>query len=306
MDPQGAQTSSPADLKPVFIGENYFNLGTTTNVTSNSVIQSVLNSPPLFPPFKFGCKICLATFQDENEVEIHYKSRRIADRKYRCCACQKTFRDNSQLSVHGRRHTGEQPFECKECGKKFSINGNLTKHMRIHKGEKRFECAICKKKFMQHAHLQDHMETHAGGSQHINQIKRCCFNKLFIGERPHTCSLCDCSFKTQARLTKHLKRHEDDHQTRKKKRYVQCPICMESIRKGQPFTLHLEKEHKDQNTFSCTECQESFKNVADLQSHYRTQHSNTRFICTFCNKMFTCSSYFRRHQNTHKGNYAGL
>lgn len=113
-------------------------------------------------PSENTCKICGITFSNVEEIENHYKSRRLAYKRYKCCACDKTFRDNSSLNVHGRRHTGEQPFACNECGKKFSINGNLVKHVRIHKGEKRFECDICTKKFMQYAHLQDHMETHAG------------------------------------------------------------------------------------------------------------------------------------------------
>lgn len=99
-------------------------------------------------------------------------------------------------------------------------------------------------------------------------------------------------------------KHRRSHRAREKKvkrrkRYYQCPVCLESVRGPNYLLLHLENKHKGHESFSCATCKETYKDVNELQNHYRLNH--TPFVCV-CGKTFTCGSYLRRHQNTHKGN----
>ncbi|VEN54352.1 unnamed protein product, partial [Callosobruchus maculatus] len=226
------------------------------------------------------CKVCNQRFGDEEELQMHHKSRRLADRSYKCCGCDKIFRDNTQLIVHTRKHTGEKPFTCKICGKNFSVNGNLSKHMRIHTGEKKYECDTCERRFTQFAHLEDHMRVHSG-------------------DRPYQCETCKFGFKTKARLRKHEKSHEG---TKITKRTVQCPLCSKLMRNIKQLMAHLESQHEDDSAelFSCQLCPKSYKNVFALNHHMRV-HGAKDFQCTICEKAFTSASHLRRHLNSHTG-----
>nr|CAH7715624.1 unnamed protein product [Callosobruchus chinensis] len=229
---------------------------------------------------EISCKVCNQQFGDDEELQLHHKTRRLADRSYKCCGCEKIFRDNTQLIVHTRKHTGEKPFTCKICGKNFSVNGNLSKHMRIHTGDRPYQCETCKFGFKTKARLRKHEKSHEGTK---------------ITKRTVQCPLCSKLMRNIKQLMAHLEsQHEDDSAE-----LFRCQLCPKSYRNV--FSLNHHMRVHGAKDFQCTICEKAFTSASHLRRHLNSHTGVRPFLCQVCLRPFPSQQNMKRHMMTHTG-----
>lgn len=252
-------------------------------------------------------------------------------KKLRCQYCDKAFAKNFDLQQHIRAHTGEKPFQCIVCGRAFAQKSNVKKHMSTHKvwptgagstlpqqqppqvqqveepvesemsviteiqeegkeEEKRtmklvvdnsYICQYCNDKFKSYFQLKTHMVVHKS-----EQVYKCV---------QKTCSE---SFKDLDSFLQHVKTHENEMQYR-------CHMCNKFFQSLYELGVHqythsLYPNHPVKpgpKHFQCTKCMNKYSSPEALEHHLATSsHSHP---CPYCEKVFTCERYLRRHLPFH-------
>lgn len=105
-----------------------------TEIDSNESVdnsQAIIDSTEELDSIK--CLHCQATFNSEEELDLHAKTH--AKKRIKKSLCKKVG-------------SGEN-LTCKICNKVYLKASNLTAHMGTHTGIKPYECKICFKRFTQ-------------------------------------------------------------------------------------------------------------------------------------------------------------
>ena len=109
----------------------------------------------------FECKYCKAKYSDKYRLSEHEKAYckfSPKDLKYGCDICLSTFNAEVKLKAHVKRmHTAKTyDYECKICGKSFYGKANLYTHSYIH--NPKHQCGICYKTFSVKRDLENHCQ----------------------------------------------------------------------------------------------------------------------------------------------------
>lgn len=66
------------------------------------------------------------------------------------------------------------------------------------------------------------------------------------------------------------------------------------------YDFGLNVDTKPKKSYHCSKCDLEFKSLKEIANHRKsTDHKNTKYQCTICNKVY-CSKYYKRHMAYHK------
>ncbi len=219
-------------------------------------------------PFMCKHQDCLQRFPKSNMLREHLARHRAERRK---------AQDEADEKEDGER------FECEfpGCNKTYGKKHHLKEHERKHTGDMRYPCEVCGKKFYIQAHMKRHMYSHTGLKPHVCRWKCGLTFASYGGRMKHErithyednplqteCDICGRPFKNQQQLTKHRMTHLNPSE-RQEYRCSFCNIMLDSIK----LRIKHEERHKDGDTFSCQDCNRSFKNEKNLNHHVKMHHT---------------------------------
>ena len=98
------------------------------------------------------------------------------------------------------------------------------------------------------------------------------------------CPQCGKTYETNKELHDHYCRNRPQ---------VKCESCGEIFTSHQNLKIHNDSIHKEK-TFSCTECEEVFKQSSSLYRHKRL-HTSDSFNCDGCSKTFVRKDKLNLH-----------
>ncbi|XP_055680601.1 zinc finger protein 260-like isoform X2 [Lutzomyia longipalpis] len=200
---------------------------------------------PLLDDDDIPCKFCRKRFVSQHLLELHMATHtRI---KVPCSICSKAFFSDIALGNHIK-----SSHECEECGEMFKCRAEVQSHQwQIHR----------------------EIVSNAEGSDVVKPVKRAI-----------TCQTCGKAFRHKCFLKKHL---EDGC---RKKKVFKCRHCPQMFAYQKARKNHISKRHPRQSSsqkdwedwgppknvrnFSCSSCQDEFKNREQLNEHIRKTHHN--------------------------------
>ena len=148
------------------------------------------------------------------------------------------------------------------------------------KKQEKFVCNFCENELL-HRHA---MERHMYGN-HDNP-------------RPFACTKCDMPFSTRAECARHLQDHklaESKGLTSVENVYFKGYICMRCLYKFTlPGDLDVHKKNCRKEPKVCIFCGKGFKKCSSLKKHIADMHEGDQEMCDVCNKMVTNLSAHKR------------
>lgn len=112
---------------------------------------------------KHPCPECQKKFTTKQKMHRHLWIHR--KKTYSCEMCVATFEEQGELDRHRlTEHPMDSPYVCQECGKCFASRQGLWEHGRVHGSGSAglFKCTICKKTFTSRQGYLIHNRMHTG------------------------------------------------------------------------------------------------------------------------------------------------
>ncbi|XP_076353573.1 zinc finger protein 341-like isoform X1 [Tachypleus tridentatus] len=249
-------------------------------------------------------------------------------RKLRCPYCSKEFTKNFDMQQHIRCHTGVKPFQCIVCGRAFAQKSNVKKHMQTHKvWPDGLAHTLPKQPLGENSSSNIEIDTKSDGAEADKSDSE----KTQTIDNRYVCSYCNFSSKTYYELKSHMTQHKEE-------KVYKCILksCNMTFQDLEAFVEHT-RMHENELTYRCHLCNKHFQSLYDLGVHqyshslypnqgprvtsryfrctlclnkYATpaalEHhmatSSHKYSCHYCNKVFPCERYLRRHLLTHSSN----
>jgi hypothetical protein len=186
---------------------------------------------------------------------------------WRCDVCNKKFITRKVLSDHKRKlHTN--PGKCDVCSKNFSSAVKLNNHMqRRHTDGNTLLCSTCGHQSSHPDNLRRHMMTH---SREVVKTPR--------KKKSYPCVVCNKVYGHKRTLQKHVKQKHEERQEE---------------------DGDQEQELHEQQNFSCSICDKTFRLKTSLSSHKSREHQGGEVRCLACDKAFNRPADLRRHMASH-------
>uniref|UniRef100_A0A1B0CGC8 Putative zn finger n=1 Tax=Lutzomyia longipalpis TaxID=7200 RepID=A0A1B0CGC8_LUTLO len=181
-----------------------------------------------------------------------------------------------------KRESIDKSYQCSECDESFQNHYYLTKHKATHLDSKDTMCSICNHEFSTKQNLKRHIEDI---HEKVEKVRE---------DKAYQCNQCPLTFKNHYYLTK----HQGIHTTVKKN---VCPICGQEYSTKQNLRRHIEDIHekvkkaKGKDSYSCNQCDMTFKNHYFLTKHRAVHLVSKKNVCTHCNQVYSTKQNLRRH-----------
>ena len=216
----------------------------------------------------YVCNICLTYFADKYIRDNHLKNMHSPTKRFSCKVCAKVLHSKDGLVTHMKSHTRSSSHQCSECKKIFKNRSDLLKH--------------CKSKG--HSYLD---------TQQREQRQN----------RKFECNKCDFNTNRVDNLYRHErnvhglynKKLDAISETLAKRGEVKCSKCDKKFTDNKLAKEHFVRESCD--LIKCTDCGKEFDKRADLLLHTRDVHSEKKFPCPLCDKVFKQRRNMNRHHN---------
>lgn len=212
---------------------------------------------------KPSCQYCCEEFNSTEDLTQHTDRCKDIKRKFACSSCPASFRTEEMLNLHQKKH--ETVHQCPMCCKAFRTEMILLRHRRaVHEGA---------------------------------------FNPLKKKRSPNNreCSICHSEFRDTHELKLHMGEHGPDEKHH-------CKECHKYFDKRTTYLQHkLSSTHlrrinpKENFTFSCDQCDESYQSSHKLENHKNLVHLKMRpYGCDKCGKQFTTPIHLKHHKQVHE------
>ncbi|XP_020289942.1 zinc finger protein 62-like [Pseudomyrmex gracilis] len=145
--------------------------------------------------------------------------------------------------------------------------------------EQQYQCQVCDAVFENKSIL----------SKHYNTCHK--HNDTFL------CTKCDYTTGYLGNLKKHTSIHLNDSSSHS---FYTCKVCDAVFENKSILSKHYHSSHKHNNTFLCTKCDFTTKNLYNLKVHTSIHLNDSLYTCGICDKDFSTLQEFQNHQNDHK------
>lgn len=273
---------------------------------------------------KLSCDPCGQVFKTRKayvrHVDKNHEPQNGVPRRYLCDQCPRSFNIHQNLDSHlSSQHQAANTIQCDECNGKFSTKVTLLFHKDYtHSTEndvvKRNMCEQCPKSYR----FANNLNRHVAASHLQKNFK---------------CKLCDEAFSFKWRLKRHEDFEHNDGDVASKK-YL-CDKCSMGFMLINSLRRHKKFEHskipniskiKEENTFPCEHCAQSFKFKTPFLTHMRKEHPQPRkhakfpkraksiemerdetgaYPCKLCGTDSICLSSYRLHKDYFHGHDEG-
>ena len=238
--------------------------------------------------------------------------------KNRCifpCVCKDCVSEEKQCQSHKVLHPGyfdpeKHSFSVRNDD---SLDINLVQHDLKFDVESRvqilkyagieIDCAKCQQDLLHHQayHLIHHelckfCRNEKYKYENVKNKRVCHENMKFKYEEENcSCHICNRIFNSKQTKDKHVK---PQHGNETKLGYV-CKNCDDLFQSKAALEYHEHVKHKEEiESFSCTDCTESFKTMHSVNVHKRSVHNRRDFYCRKCSFKFKLHSHLLRHYRT--------
>ncbi|GIY61554.1 hypothetical protein CDAR_3161 [Caerostris darwini] len=142
-------------------------------------------------------------------------------------------------------------------------------------------------------------------SAHQNECAQChcespnCFNLASLPSEEHSyaertekyCFICMKLFGDQKQMITHMRVHSQEEP-------FSCSECQGTFRLKNLLQRHLAR-HCGKRPHECTSCGKRFADLATLRNHIRIHTRETPYVCDVCNRGFTQVGNLKRHMTLH-------
>ena len=225
-----------------------------------------------------------------------------------CSKCNKIFPVPHKLREHELIHSDTFPFNCEECGRGFNNKYKMRSHVKLrHGGEKRetatakkpdksnllLLCGSCGKTFRSKSGLRHH--TCSAHDEVVVKVKAA---KPVVSLKCPKCSVI-CGSRRSLRV-----HDRSAHQDPSQLPHV-CPHCRRGFLKRSYLSEHVDRFHRSEPRFACSQCEKKCATKQDLNRHVKSIHaensSQGNFRCDFCAKAFNHRATYKGHLRAHLG-----
>jgi len=152
---------------------------------------------------------------------------------------------------------------CPFCQRNFRSGKSLKQHIGLLHPEPTHFCSKCDSSFFKKTSLDKHMK--------LTHLKI-------------QCKSCSLSFSSKLKLSRHAERSHKD--------YFKCSKCDLKASSRLSLEEHMTAAHAN---FKCEECPVTLESLDILQKHLEIEHSDARFCCNVCSKIFKTKVSFMKH-----------
>jgi KRAB domain-containing zinc finger protein len=267
----------------------------------------------------YTCKICNKSFPNRLYLKRHRRNVRCVEntelnqtiKPYKCKRCNREFARNSDLRRHIRN------VRCMNANSKNQTINDDGRHIReVHVSNKKYKCSLCSCGYTRQTRLVRHTKMkHPAAIEDIQKQYKCVLcatgyarsDGLFHHNRTKHPNLVkeQCEFCKQVFSSKHSLA-EHDRSVHFSDGY-ECELCLKVFQQKTTFFWHKRKVHPNAckickmefncstdlivhnethpKIHECSECEQSFTHLKDLNEHARSTHfENIHFTCDICGK----------------------
>ncbi|XP_046574735.1 zinc finger protein 567-like [Haliotis rubra] len=272
----------------------YFECGICEKVfTERDKLKDHVENHREIPEMNFECGVCELTFTEAISLNGHLHTHE-GKKHFQCKLCEKTFKSSKSLENHSQK-MHQETFKCKICAKQFRKQISLDAHSKLHVKRQRFGCKKCGKRFSKLIDMRIHLKTHkrwkCRSCGEIFETRTELLEHKVVHETMYECANCDFTCISEAVIKTHMMSHEET-------KSFSCSECDKSYKSLKWLQNHCEKSHRKQ--YKCDVCSEEFEDVASLSSHSKLHTSEDNFKCEACGQRFDDNKHLNKHMKIHK------
>ncbi|XP_034016570.1 zinc finger protein 497-like isoform X2 [Thalassophryne amazonica] len=267
----------------------------------------------------FTCYKCDKNFSNSDELSQHQASHSNEEKSFHCTYCVERFFTFSELTKHRRYECIERRCPCRDCGVFFPSPSRLrhhriTVHFQFPEGADSFntyQCGKCNCCFQTEEELLQHQERYA--RDHKCAIK---WTEKKRGRKPKKVAQGGTNdskmIKQEVKLEESDRNKDSPTKQQQGKLMIPCPEegCDLVFASVAALRAHKKDQHSSapfpRKAKPCTECDESYARLDQLNAHIARVHGSNRYNCSTCGKSFGRESNLKAHQKMHMEGEEGV
>ena len=231
--------------------------------------------------------------------------------KVECSICSKILHSHRlRLKHYQNEHPNDKIFSCKECKYTTNYPINLKYHTDSVHEKKVRQCPQCSYNSTRNFSFLGHMRSAHG----VFQRKR----KSMEADHPVLCDDCGFSTLSEKQLISHKLKHcQKSERKRNSNRQcllckkgiehsehnnqLECSLCDKILHSHRLRAKHYQKEHPNDNIFSCKDCKYATNYLSNMKTHTNSIHEKKVRQCPHCSYNSTWNSAFLGHMRSAHG-----
>ncbi|XP_071092165.1 zinc finger protein 423-like isoform X1 [Haliotis cracherodii] len=279
------------------------------------------------------CRLCGKNFETPSKLQCHLIEHTYQAGEMRCSICCNVYSSISDIQAHALEHgIGGRKYACSQCNLKFFFSAELENHLFSHQqatsssprmntspglrmspgnrsstqgspdSQKAFPNTMShqlhsSQKYMIHNDIKDALGASAP-YQNSSKSRQSSPTSSTTVE----CPQCHQHFASTTYLQAHQKKCEGHKEER-----IKCSLCPKVFTSVGTMQQHFFSIHSNidldgmKKTYPCTECDEEFPCLSNLQGHMRIHKTDAKFPCPVCKKVFALTRNLAIHMRMHSG-----
>ncbi|XP_046549372.1 LOW QUALITY PROTEIN: zinc finger protein 423-like [Haliotis rubra] len=291
------------------------------------------------------CKLCGKNFETPSKLQCHLIEHTYQGDEMRCSICCNVYSSITDIQAHALQHgVGGRKYACNQCNLKFFFSAELENHLFSHQqaasssphmntspglrmspgkvssthgspdSQKAFLNTLShhlhsSQKYMIHNEMKDALGASAS-LQNSSKSRQSSPTSSTTVE----CPRCHQHFASTTYLQAHQRKCDGNKEER-----IKCSLCPKVFTSVGTMQQHFFSIHSNidldgiKKTYPCTECDEEFPSLGNLQGHMRTHKTGKEnrksqmrchpgmkpFLCPVCHRAFSRRRYLRDHIKSH-------